>query len=117
MSGKGDCLFCKIIAGTIPAQVAYQDEQVVAFHDINPQAPRHLLICPRTHIATLNDVTAGDETLIGHSVSVASRLARQFGDAEEGYRVVINCQRGAGQTVFHVHVHLLGGRALGWPPG
>lgn len=117
MGATDDCLFCRIIAGAIPAQVAYQDELVVAFHDISPQAPRHLLICPRTHIATLNDLSPGDEAMIGRAVRVASGLARRFGDAEEGYRVVINCQRGAGQSVFHVHVHLLGGRSFNWPPG
>jgi len=117
MAPSSDCLFCRIMAGEISAKVVHQDEQVVAFEDINPQAPRHTLICPRKHMATLNDIGAGDEQLIGHAVRVASMLARRQGDAEAGYRLVANCQAGAGQSVFHVHIHLLGGRPFSWPPG
>ncbi|HET6374075.1 MAG TPA: histidine triad nucleotide-binding protein [Candidatus Polarisedimenticolia bacterium] len=117
MTLGSDCLFCRIIAGEINSKILAQDERVVAFEDINPQAPHHTLICPRKHISTLNDVEAGDEPLIGHMVRVAADLAREFGDAEEGYRLVANCQRGAGQSVFHIHFHLLGGRTFSWPPG
>lgn len=117
MADPSDCLFCRIAAGEIPSRMVYQDDRVFAFEDINPQAPRHTLICPRRHLATLNDVTADDEALIGHVVRVAADLARRSKDAEEGYRLVANCQRGAGQSVFHIHFHLLGGRTFGWPPG
>lgn len=117
MTETGECLFCRIVAGTIPAVFVHQDDQVTAFQDINPQAPHHLLIVPRRHIATLNDLSSGDEALLGHMVLVASRLAAERGVAREGYRLVINCERGAGQSVFHIHAHLLAGRPLGWPPG
>lgn len=117
MTASSDCLFCRIIAGEIVAKKLFEDDQVVAFEDINPQAPHHTLVCPRKHLATLNDVAAGDEALIGHLVRTASLLAKKMGDSEEGYRVVANCQRGAGQSVFHIHFHLLGGRPFGWPPG
>jgi histidine triad (HIT) family protein len=112
-----DCLFCRIIAGEISARTVYQDDLVVAFEDINPQAPHHTLICPRKHLATLNDVTESDERLMGHAVRVSADLARRLGDADQGYRLVANCQQGAGQSVFHIHFHLLGGRPLTWPPG
>jgi len=113
-----DCLFCKIIAGQIPAAIVYQDERVVAFKDINPQAPTHLLIVPRRHIGTLNDLVAGDDdNLIGEMVRRAAALAKDHGHAERGYRTVFNCNADAGQTVFHIHLHLLGGRTLTWPPG
>lgn len=112
-----DCLFCRIIAGEIPSRQVHQDDRVVVFEDINPQAPRHVLICPRKHLATLNEVTETDEALMGHIVRVAADLAGRLGLAEEGYRLVANCQRGAGQSVFHIHFHLLGGRSFGWPPG
>lgn len=117
MTATPDCLFCRIIAGEIHARILYQDDTVVAFEDINPQAPHHVLVCPRRHIATLNEVTESDEPLMGHVVRTASRIAGTLGDAEEGYRLVANCQRGAGQSVFHIHVHVLGGRTFGWPPG
>lgn len=116
-SQTGDCLFCRIIAGEVNATVIHQDEAVVAFEDINPQAPHHLLICPRKHLATLNDVTAADEPLMGRVIRVAADLAKKLGDAEEGYRLVANCQQGAGQSVFHIHFHLMGGRPFIWPPG
>ncbi|WP_148340101.1 histidine triad nucleotide-binding protein [Aquicella siphonis] len=112
-----DCLFCKIAGGTIPANIIYQDDHVVAFDDINPQAPHHKIIIPRKHIPTLNDVQAEDETLVGHMAHTASILARQLNIAEPGYRLVMNCNAGAGQTVFHIHFHLLGGRRMSWPPG
>lgn len=112
-----DCLFCKIVAGEIPAKVIYQDDTVIAFDDINPQAPYHKLIIPRQHIATLNDLKPADSGLIGYMVQTGKKLANELGIAEEGYRLVMNCNAGAGQTVFHIHVHLLGGRRMNWPPG
>lgn len=111
------CLFCRIIAGDIPSKIAYQDDALVAFHDVNPQAPVHVLIVPRKHIATLNDVTPDDEPLIGRMHARAAALARELGIAERGYRAVFNCNSEAGQTVFHIHLHLIGGRPMGWPPG
>jgi histidine triad (HIT) family protein len=112
-----DCLFCKIADKKINARVAYEDEHYVAFHDINPQAPVHLLIVPRRHIGTLNDLTPGDAQTVGGMFDLARRLAADHGIAEAGYRAVFNCNEGAGQSVWHIHLHLLGGRALGWPPG
>jgi histidine triad (HIT) family protein len=112
-----DCLFCKIAKGEIPATIVYQDEQVVAFNDINPQAPVHMLLIPKKHIATTNDVQKEDGELIGHMVQSAAKLAKQFNIADDGYRLVMNCNAGAGQTVFHIHTHILGGRHMTWPPG
>lgn len=112
-----DCLFCKIANGQIPANVVYRDDHVVAFEDINPQAPLHLLIIPQKHIATLNDIHDEDRDTLGHLIQTASKLAKQFNVADEGYRILSNCNAGAGQTVFHIHLHLLGGRKLTWPPG
>ncbi|MBS0357705.1 MAG: histidine triad nucleotide-binding protein [Proteobacteria bacterium] len=112
-----DCLFCQIIEGKIPSDLLYQDDQIVIFSDINPQAPIHKLIVPRKHIATMNDATAEDAALIGHMVLSAQKLAKQLSIAEEGYRLVWNTNKGAGQAVFHIHLHLLGGRVLHWPPG
>jgi histidine triad (HIT) family protein len=112
-----DCLFCKIIAGAIPGHLVHEDRDVVVFKDINPQAPLHLLIVPRRHIATLNDLTPGDDGLIGAMFRRAAALAKQNGYADRGYRTVFNCHRDAGQTVLHIHLHLLAGRGLGWPPG
>jgi histidine triad (HIT) family protein len=112
-----DCLFCKIAAGEIPAAIVYQDEAVVAFKDINPQAPLHALIIPRRHIATLNDLTPNDDELVGSMFRTAAALAKQHGYHERGYRTVFNANREAGQTVFHIHLHLLAGRGLTWPPG
>ncbi|MGH9867795.1 MAG: histidine triad nucleotide-binding protein [Candidatus Polarisedimenticolia bacterium] len=111
------CLFCRISAGEIPANLIHADETVFAFHDINPQAPHHVLICPRRHIGTLDEVRGEDEQLMGRLVTTASMLARKLGLPSGGYRLVINCGAGAGQSVFHVHVHLLGGRPFAWPPG
>lgn len=112
-----DCLFCKIIDGKIPADLVYQDDQVIAFNDINPQAPVHMLVVPRKHIATLNDVTNNNEPLVGHLVKVAAQLAKDNNLQKDGYRTVMNCNEHGGQTVFHIHLHLLGGRQLQWPPG
>ncbi len=112
-----DCLFCKIATGEIPAQLIYEDEKVVAFDDIHPQAPHHKLIIPRKHIATINDISTADTALLGHMIQTAKTIAGNLGIAEDGYRVIMNCNRSAGQTVFHIHAHLLGGRQLLWPPG
>ena len=112
-----DDLFLKIINREIPADIVYEDDDVLAFNDINPQAPLHVLIIPKKHIRTLNDAGEEDEPLLGKLMNVARMIARENGVDEEGYRVVMNCNRGAGQTVFHIHLHLLGGRTLTWPPG
>lgn len=112
-----ECLFCKIAAQTIPSDIVYEDEQLLAFRDINPRAPTHILIIPRQHIATLNDLAAGDEPLIAQMVLTATALAKGEGLADDGYRLVWNCNRHGGQEVFHIHLHLLGGRAMKWPPG
>jgi histidine triad (HIT) family protein len=112
-----DCLFCKIIDGQIPGSLVFQDDQLVAFKDINPQAPLHVLIVPRRHIASLNDLTPADDALVGSLFRAAAALAKQHGYADRGYRTVFNTNREAGQTVFHIHLHLLAGRPLTWPPG
>ncbi len=111
------CLFCKIVAGEIPAKRVYEDEIVVAFEDINPQAPVHVLVIPKRHVATLNDLQASDDQLVGTLVRRAAAIAGERGLAAGGYRTVFNCNSDAGQTVFHIHLHLLGGRRLTWPPG
>ncbi len=110
-------IFSKIISGEIPADIVYQDEQVLAFRDIAPQAPTHILIIPKEEIATANDLTEQHEPFIGHLVLVAARIAQQLGIAQGGYRLVMNCNRDGGQEVYHLHLHLLGGRKLAWPPG
>lgn len=112
-----DCLFCKIITGDIPSDSVYEDEKLVAFRDINPQAPTHVLIVPRQHIGTLNDLNVDDGQLISHIALTATKLAKEMGIADNGYRLVWNCNRHGGQDVFHIHLHLLGGRAMHWPPG
>jgi histidine triad (HIT) family protein len=112
-----DCLFCKIIAGQIPGKVVFQDDELVALQDINPQAPMHVLIVPRRHIATLNDLQPGDDALVGAMFRRAAALAKEHGYADRGYRAVFNTNREAGQSVFHIHLHLLAGRGLSWPPG
>ena len=112
-----DCLFCRIITGTIPANIVHQDEHLVAFKDINPQAPLHVLIIPRRHVATLNDLAGTDDQLVGEMVRRAAAIAREHGYADGGYRTVFNCNADAGQSVFHIHLHVLGGRAFAWPPG
>lgn len=112
-----DCLFCRIIAGDIPAELVYETDSVVAFRDINPQAPTHVLVIPRRHIATLDDLEAADRELVGDLYLAAQAIAAEEGIVGSGYRTVINCGEGAGQSVFHVHLHVLGGRRLAWPPG
>lgn len=112
-----ECLFCRVLAGDIPADIIYESETAIAFRDINPQAPTHVLIIPRQHIATINDIEGAHEAIVGRLFSAARDVAKQEGLADEGYRTVMNCNEAAGQTVFHLHLHLLGGRALGWPPG
>lgn len=109
---SSDCLFCKIATGSIPADVVYEDDQVIAFKDISPLAPVHQLVIPKKHITTLNDVSEDDRTLLGHMVVTASRLAAEQQLDGPGYRLVMNCNEHGGQTVFHVHLHLLGGRQL-----
>jgi histidine triad (HIT) family protein len=114
---SSDCLFCKIVAGDIPADIIYETESSIAFRDVNPQAPTHVLIIPRQHIATINDLKAGDESTVGDLYLAAGKIAAEEGFADDGYRVAMNCNQAAGQTVFHIHLHLLGGRDFGWPPG
>lgn len=111
------CLFCRIVSGEIPAAKVYEDELVVAFTDINPQAPLHVLVVPRVHVATVNDLGPEHDGLLGAMIRRAAAIAADHGYAERGYRTVFNCNREAGQTVFHLHLHVLAGRALGWPPG
>ena len=111
------CLFCRIASGEIPAKQVYSDDEVIAFEDINPQAPTHLLVIPRQHIASLDDLTSAHHEIMGKLIHRASDLARAQHLGDDGYRLVINCGEAAGQTVFHIHVHLLGGRNFGWPPG
>jgi histidine triad (HIT) family protein len=111
-----DCLFCKIANNEIKANVVYQDDRAVAFRDTNPQAPLHVLVIPRAHVASINDVRDAHEADMGHLFAVAARVAEQEGLAERGYRTVMNCGSEAGQSVFHVHLHVLGGKHLGWPP-
>lgn len=111
------CLFCRIVAGEIPSSRVYEDDRLVAFEDISPQAPMHVLVVPRQHIATLNDLTAEHDGLVGEMVRRGAAIAAARGYADTGFRTVFNCQSGAGQTVFHVHLHVLGGRGFGWPPG
>jgi histidine triad (HIT) family protein len=117
MAKSEDCIFCKIVAGEIPAAKIFEDERAVAFRDINPQAPTHALVIPRAHVASLNEADEADEALLGHLLRVAAHVARDEGHADSGFRTVINTGAHAGQTVFHVHVHVLGGRSLTWPPG
>lgn len=112
-----DCLFCKVVAGQVPATVVFQNDHVVAFQDITPRAPTHLLIVPRRHIATLNELSPEDDALVGEMVRSAAAIAKEQRLAERGYRTVFNCNADAGQTVFHIHLHLLGGRPMTWPPG
>lgn len=111
-----DCLFCKIVEGKIPARKIYEDDDVIAFHDINPQAPVHFLVIPRKHIATLNDMTEADRQLVGHMNYVGQKLALELG-CEQGFRAVFNCKEFGSQSVYHIHLHLLGQRQMGWPPG
>lgn len=112
-----DCLFCKIIKGEIPSNKVYEDENVYAFYDISPAAPVHVLIIPKTHIPSANALTEENAAVVGHIFTVAAQLAEKLGIAEKGYRIVNNCGEDGGQTVQHLHFHLLGGRSLQWPPG
>jgi histidine triad (HIT) family protein len=112
-----DCLFCRIIAGDTPADIVHTDERSIAFRDTNAQAPVHLLVIPREHMDSLDDAAQRDEALLGHLLRVAARIANEQGLSESGYRTVINTGAGVGQSVFHLHVHVLGGRAMSWPPG
>jgi histidine triad (HIT) family protein len=111
------CLFCRIVNREIPASLVYEDDRVVAFNDINPQAPTHVLIVPREHIATLNDLQPSHDGIVGELVRRAAAIANERGIDAGGYRLVFNTNRDAGQTVFHIHLHLIGGRGLAWPPG
>ena len=111
------CLFCRIISGEIPSKKLYEDDRLVAFADINPQAPFHALVVPRQHVATLNDLGPEHDAIVGEMVRRAAALAREQGYAESGYRTVFNCNADAGQAVFHIHLHVLAGRKLSWPPG
>ena len=112
-----DCLFCRIVKGEIPATIVHQDDRVVAFKDINPQSPTHVLVVPRRHIASLNDLTPDDDGIVGELVRRGAAIAQANGHADRGYRTVFNCNADAGQTVFHIHLHVLGGRTMTWPPG
>lgn len=112
-----DCLFCKIIAGDIPSNKVYADDDVYAFHDINPTAPTHILVIPKKHLSAVNTAGAEDEALLGKLVLAANKIAEQEGLAAEGFRYVINTGEKGGQTVFHLHLHILGGRQMNWPPG
>ncbi len=117
MTTEHNCIFCQIVAGSIPATKIFEGERAIAFRDINPQAPTHALVIPRAHIASLSESEEGDEALLGHLLRVAARVAHEEGHAEGGYRTVVNTGPDAGQTVFHIHVHVLAGRTLTWPPG
>jgi histidine triad (HIT) family protein len=114
---ESNCLFCKVVSGDIPGDFVHRDDKCVVIRDINPQAPTHVLVIPREHMESLDDASAGDEQLLGHLLRVAARIANQEGLGDSGYRTVINTGAGAGQSVFHIHVHVLGGRGLAWPPG
>jgi histidine triad (HIT) family protein len=117
MSEEKDCLFCKIVQKAIPSTIVYESDEIVAFRDINPQAPTHILIIPRKHIQTTNDLAKEDAELMGKLLLTARDLAAKEGISSGGYRLIFNCNRNAGQAVFHVHMHLLGGRVFSWPPG
>ena len=112
-----DCLFCKIVSGDIPANILYEDNDVIAFEDIMPQAPSHFLVIPKRHISTLNDLTDDDAPVVGKLQITAAKIAKQKGISDAGYRVVMNCNEMGGQTVYHIHMHVLGGRVMTWPPG
>ena len=112
-----DCLFCKMVAGEIKPDTVYEDDEVLAFRDLNPQAPTHVLVIPKTHISTINDLQSDHAALVGKLFLAAQKVAKIDGISERGYRTVMNCNREAGQSVFHIHLHVLGGRAMHWPPG
>lgn len=117
MMNDPDCLFCKFASGKIPVNFVYETKHVLAFRDINPQAPSHILIIPRRHIGTINEIEDGDAELVGMLVTAARDIAKQEGTEAAGFRVTMNCNKAAGQSVFHLHLHLLGGRNFAWPPG
>lgn len=112
-----DCLFCKIVAGEIPATIVFENDALMVFRDVAPQAPEHLLIIPKRHISTIDDTHEGDDQLLGHMVRTAKEVAKAQGINKSGYRLVFNVNSGGGQTVYHIHLHLLGGRQMNWPPG
>lgn len=112
-----DCLFCKMVSGEIKADVVFETDRILAFRDISPQAPTHILVIPKKHIATLNDLDDDSAPLVADMYLAAKQIAEQDGIAQKGYRTLINCNRDAGQSVFHVHLHLMGGRLMNWPPG
>ncbi|HEY7790289.1 MAG TPA: histidine triad nucleotide-binding protein [Vicinamibacterales bacterium] len=112
-----NCLFCRIVKREVPASLVYEDEEVLAFNDISPQAPVHVLVVPKRHMATLNDLTPAEDHLVGRLIRQAAAIAAERGISAGGYRMVLNCNADAGQTVFHIHLHLLGGRPMHWPPG
>lgn len=112
-----DCIFCKIVSKEMPATIIYEDEHVIAFDDLYPKAPQHKLIIPKQHLSTLNDASEKDKNLLGHLMLTAQKLAKELSIDEEGYRILINTNKGGGQVVFHLHLHLLGGRTMHWPPG
>ena len=114
---ENDCLFCRIVDGNLSADIVYENDSLIAFRDINPKAPTHILLIPRSHIATMNDLEDGDKALVGELLVTAARIAADEGLADDGYRVVMNCNAAAGQSVFHIHLHLMGGRTMTWPPG
>ena len=112
-----DCLFCKIRDGEMPCDMVYESDDVMAFRDVNPQAPTHILVVPRKHISTVNDLKEEDKNIVGDMFLAAKKIAADEGIEEDGYRLVVNCNSKAGQTVFHIHMHLIGGRVMTWPPG
>lgn len=112
-----NCLFCKIAQGAIPASVVFEDDEIMAFRDLNPQAPKHVLIIPKQHISTLNDASDEQQALLGKMMLRAKKIARAEGVSDSGYRLVLNINSDGGQTVYHIHLHLLGGRHMTWPPG
>ena len=117
MDTSPSCIFCRIASGEIPSRRAHEDPEIVAFEDVNPQAPVHVLVVPRAHIATLNDLDPASGEFIGRMILVGRKVAREKGLGDRGYRLVWNCLEEAGQSVFHIHLHVLGGRPMGWPPG
>ena len=112
-----DCLFCKMVSGVIAPDTVFEDDQVLAFRDLNPQAPLHVLVIPKQHISTLNDLNDIHEQLVCRLLTAAAKIAMQEGYADSGYRTIVNCNADGGQTVFHIHLHLLAGRIMHWPPG
>ena len=112
-----DCLFCKMVSGEIKPDIVFEDDEVLAFRDVNPQAPMHVLVIPKTHISTVNDLTPEHTGLVGRMYLAAQKIATDEGVAEAGYRLVMNCNAEAGQSVYHIHLHVLGGRPMSWPPG